>query len=369
MLLLACLAGVAYVALSLFDNAARADDVVPGPLSRTPVGGVTQSARSPEARKTVARVAEVGKTPSPVKRGPDVRKAHGTVARAPVVRKAHKTATRGPVVRKTFAPGSAAGKAEPRRIVARTSGKTATRGSATQPVKVLHRAAGATSTVRPKALPRVRQTVRSVAGEPNRAAATIVERAASATGAVVRKALDPHAVLSPAHVGRSPRLGSPPARTVLGLRRPVTLDPPVAGARPALPRSPAVAATPEFGVPAVPQRPGLSVPTASPRHTPALRQRVVPATAGTFAQPSVAEAPSARGARSGQRPVAPAPHSPGRPDDQAGAGHLRDAGGGAAPPTGTVPSSWRPQIAAAEADLPADVVAYGRTVRYSGPPS
>jgi hypothetical protein len=68
-------------------------------------------------------------------------------------------------------------------------------------------------------------------------------------------------------------------------------------------------------------------------------------------------------------PGKPAPGSPHSDGYDAGAGHVRDSGGGSAPPVGTVPSSWWPEISGASVLPLADVGGSGRTVRYCGPPS
>jgi hypothetical protein len=65
-------------------------------------------------------------------------------------------------------------------------------------------------------------------------------------------------------------------------------------------------------------------------------------------------------------PASPPPHRDGQ---GAGTTHLRDCGGGTAPPVGTVPSSWWPELAATVVPSPAEASNPGRTVRYCGPPS
>ncbi|MGK5683646.1 hypothetical protein [Actinoplanes sp. URMC 104] len=72
---------------------------------------------------------------------------------------------------------------------------------------------------------------------------------------------------------------------------------------------------------------------------------------------------------SGPFPATPSP-APLHPGDHfAGAGHVRDSGGGSGPPAGTVPPGWWPRFAAALLPVPADASTSGRTVRYCGPPS
>ncbi len=68
-------------------------------------------------------------------------------------------------------------------------------------------------------------------------------------------------------------------------------------------------------------------------------------------------------------PGAPLPVSPGLPADRsAPAGQARDSGGGSAPSMGTVVSAWRPEVTAAGRRLSTDLLARGRTVRYAGEP-
>ncbi|MCW2140794.1 hypothetical protein BXY51_005358 [Actinoplanes cyaneus] len=65
----------------------------------------------------------------------------------------------------------------------------------------------------------------------------------------------------------------------------------------------------------------------------------------------------------------PAP-SPGRPSEHsAPAGQARDSGGGSAPTTGIVASSWCPEVTAGGRTPVRNLIARGRTVRYAGPPS
>ncbi|MBM2620771.1 hypothetical protein JIG36_35255 [Actinoplanes sp. LDG1-06] len=105
-------------------------------------------------------------------------------------------------------------------------------------------------------------------------------------------------------------------------------------------------------------------------------QAVTPSVVASLAPSVISDLPVAAvrhdaGLRSGRGPEPVPPGSPLRPGSSfAGSGHLRDAGGGGnAPPTGTVPSSWRPEITAAAIASPIDASAFGRSVRYSGPPS
>ncbi|SNY64060.1 hypothetical protein SAMN05421748_12631 [Paractinoplanes atraurantiacus] len=68
--------------------------------------------------------------------------------------------------------------------------------------------------------------------------------------------------------------------------------------------------------------------------------------------------------------VPTAPSGPGQPGDHVGGGaSLRDSGGGASFPIGTVPSSWWLNDSAAGFSVAASVSCSGRTTKYCGPPS
>jgi hypothetical protein len=68
--------------------------------------------------------------------------------------------------------------------------------------------------------------------------------------------------------------------------------------------------------------------------------------------------------------TAPRPAAPRQPADRSTpAGQARDTGDGHAPAMGTVSSSWRPEAAVAGRRLATDLAVRGRTVRYAGPPS
>jgi hypothetical protein len=155
---------------------------------------------------------------------------------------------------------------------------------------------------------------------------------------------------------------------------------PVVGA---LPTRPAVPSVP---LPPVPSRP--SSPAADQSLAPPTGRQAAPLSASTPmalpTPPSVSDLSAARvrcdlteqagvrhdGTGLSPAPTTPPPTSPPHPGDHsAGAGHLRDSGGGIAPPMGTVPSSWWPEIPAAAVPSPANASTPGRTVRYCGPPS
>jgi hypothetical protein len=91
--------------------------------------------------------------------------------------------------------------------------------------------------------------------------------------------------------------------------------------------------------------------------------------------PGFASAPSLSGvagppAAQAQPRTAPPPAPPRQPADRsAPTGQARDTDGGHAPATGTVSSSWRPEVAVVGHRMATDLIARGRTVRYAGPPS
>ncbi|MEU4690712.1 hypothetical protein [Actinoplanes sp. NPDC023714] len=134
-------------------------------------------------------------------------------------------------------------------------------------------------------------------------------------------------------------------------------------------RGPAIPTPPEIREPAatsatLPQVRGLATAALNPRL--ALLLSSTPDISDKSVMPVNSHATSSHATPS----RTPHPRTPPPPGEQsAGAGHLRDAGSGASPPLGTVPSSWWPDIPATSAALPANASSSGRTVRYSGPPS
>ncbi|WP_221320652.1 hypothetical protein [Actinoplanes sp. L3-i22] len=137
---------------------------------------------------------------------------------------------------------------------------------------------------------------------------------------------------------------------------------------PALPQLPAL---PSLNFPAQPQLP--SSPPAEIATLPALSSG--PAQADVVplppAQPSIEASPSSLTPHVPERApgTTPPPGAPQQPDRSTPTGQTANSGGGTAPATGTVPSSWQPQLAATGRGLASDLLARGRTVRYAGPPS
>ncbi|WP_433379382.1 hypothetical protein ACQPZX_13385 [Actinoplanes sp. CA-142083] len=192
-----------------------------------------------------------------------------------------------------------------------------------------------------------------------------------------------------------PQLNVPPRLPVIS--KPPAL--PLLDTPPALPAAPSV---PWLRLPAVPLSPQAVLPpslqavqpSSLPVGLPSSLQAgqppspagwqpaplLVPAPMATasFALPDISDmstdvgqhaSPRRDGGTVSSAPGAPRPPASPHPGDNLAGVQLRDAGGGAAPAMGTVPSSWRPEIEAAAITMPAHASASGRTVRYNGPPS
>lgn len=165
-------------------------------------------------------------------------------------------------------------------------------------------------------------------------------------------------------------------------------------------RLPALLDLPQVELPSWSQLPGLpEAPLPSMPQLPGLPQAPTPAQAGTaaFTRVSVPHLsllppvpvpafpllqPPAFAPVSGPSDVTRPPTAPAQPrtaplpaplrqpgNSSTPTGQARDSGGGNAPATGTVSSSWRPEGAAAGRRPAIDIPARGRTVRYAGPPS
>src|SRR5690349_1488168 len=157
-------------------------------------------------------------------------------------------------------------------------------------------------------------------------------------------------------------------------------------AMPQFPTWPQVSGLPQAELPSWPQLPGLPLArtpaptrtTSSPGAPLPHRPLMPPVSAQVcplpqppaFAPaPGLASVTKPRAAQAQSR-TAPLPAPPGQPTDRSTlTGQARDSGGGNAPAMGTVSSSWRPEAAAAERCLATDLLARGRTFRYAGPPS
>ncbi|MBB4766682.1 hypothetical protein ACFQFC_20925 [Amorphoplanes digitatis] len=145
-------------------------------------------------------------------------------------------------------------------------------------------------------------------------------------------------------------------------------------ALPQLPSWPQLTNLPQAHLPALPQQPGPPQAWApAPARTTASLNALVPhqplmpaASAPTPGLSGVTKPPTARA----QPRTAPLP-APSRqpPDRSTSTGQARDSGSGNAPVMGTVSSSWRAEVVATGCRLATDLIARGRTVRYAGPPS
>jgi hypothetical protein len=354
----------AYFALSVFDHAARADEGLtdrlgkadpPASVEKLAVdAGKDRAATSLTQRKGSAAQIEKGsasRTAVPLKverRKAVAPKPEGRTAAVPTVRERRSPA---PVVNTRVV---SALKADGRRVsTSRVEVRTASvlRTDAAR-VSARRGMAGRTAPV---------------------ATATVTERLKDPTLTAERDAFAAHALVA---VPGLPALAQPP----VNWKDPAPPALPVVGA---LPTRPAVPSVP---LPPVPSRP--SSPAADQPLAPPTGRQVAPLSASTPmalpTPPSVSDLSAARvrcdfteqagvrhdGAGLSPAPNTPAPTSPPHPGDHsAGAGHLRDSGGGIAPPMGTVPSSWWPEIPAAAVPSPANASTPGRTVRYCGPPS
>jgi hypothetical protein len=91
-----------------------------------------------------------------------------------------------------------------------------------------------------------------------------------------------------------------------------------------------------------------------------------PAFAPASGLPGVTKPPAAQA----QPQTGPLPVPPQQPADRStSTGQARDSGGSNAPAMGTVSSSWWAEVVAVGRRLDTDLSARGRTVRYAGPPS
>jgi hypothetical protein len=150
-----------------------------------------------------------------------------------------------------------------------------------------------------------------------------------------------------------------------------------------IPAWPHVPGVPPVQLPAWPHLPGLplapttvftSLRSDSAPHQPLMAPvsaRVCPLPQSPAFAPAVGLSGVTKPPAAQAEPLtAPLPAPPRQPADRSTtAGQARDSGGGNAPAMGTVPSSWRPEVAAAGRRLATDLIARGRTLRYAGPPS
>jgi hypothetical protein len=342
----------AYLVLSLFDHAARADA---GSIDHSiDQIGATDPVASVKAMAAGARKAIPGpKSIIPKSTAPKAhpQRIHRPTIKIPEVhppkvqapKKNHAPKIQAP--RKTQAPSIRAGETV-RRVQARTS--------------------------------KLRQLTSDTVRDAARATVT------PARTAVVRQKLS-----TPAQLPSLPELAELPDLPQAALASWTRLpDLPQAElpALPQLPSWPQLPGLPQVQLPAWPQLPGLpqartpvlTRTTALPS-APVPHQPLMPAVSAQVCPlpqpPAFAPAPGLSGvtkppAAQAQPRTAPLPAPPRQPADRSTpTGQARDSGGGNAPAMGTVSSSWRPEVAAAGRRLATDLIARGRTVRFAGPPS
>jgi hypothetical protein len=291
----------AYLVLSLFDRAARAD-----------TGVMDHIAKANPAASAKGLVADAKKARPPVK----VQAPKVSTSKAP----------KAPKVVKAKAASKVA------------SAKTAARTVVSRPSKVV---AGRADH---KDLTRVRTAPKAPAPPDLSTLPEIPSEAALPALPRLELSTLPRWEL-PAPLPALPRLAAcpePPALPMLA-QSPVLAQPPLVAAATTVLTSP---------LPTMP--PGVTHPP--PAHEP-----------GDLSGPATAQLDRVAPGRPGAKPVPGPPEHPG--NQSTTTGHVRDSGGGNAPTTGTVSSSWRPDLVAAGIGAPADLIVRGRTVRYSGPPS
>jgi hypothetical protein len=313
----------AYLVLSLFDHAARADGVSADQIGAT--DPVTLKVKADGAKRAVPEPKSVLRNTAPSKT--HSQKIHRSTIKVP---KIHPSKVQAPkkiqARKKIHAPSIQAAKTV-RRVQVRTS--------------------------------KLRQPTSDVVGTAVRATVTHARTAVTQL-----------------------KLSTPTQLPSLSEQvKQVELPPPGLPAPPP-PWSPQLPGLPQAQLPTLPQPQGppqvltpvLSPPTASPSAPaplPATRAQVSPLSQTVAFAPAsglsdVTKPPAAQT----QPRTAPRPAGPEQPANHpASTGQARDAGGGNAPAMGTVSSSWRPEVAAAGRRLATDLLARGRTVRHAGPPS
>ncbi|MFI6076137.1 hypothetical protein ACIA5C_31775 [Actinoplanes sp. NPDC051343] len=269
--------------------------------------------------------------------------------------------------RKPTVPKSTAPKAHPPRIH-RPTAKTPT----------VHAAkAQAAKKVQVQSV-RVGKTVRRVQAQtpkPGRLPSGAVRHAARTTVTSARAAVARHELSKPIPLPSLPKPAAMPDLPRAELA--------------ASPRLPSWPRTQQAQLPDWPQLPGPQhtrlaagpqVPGATQNRTPVLTQ--ITALPSVAVSHQSASAPVCRFSQASARGLAtpsaapvqprtvPLPAPPRQPGDQStSTGQARDAGGSNGPAICTVSSSWRPEVVATGRRLAVEFVARGRTVRYAGPPS
>lgn len=133
-------------------------------------------------------------------------------------------------------------------------------------------------------------------------------------------------------------------------------------ALPQLPSRPQLPSLPQTHLPSLPQAPTTTTALPHQPPTPPMSAQVCP-----LPPP---DTPAAQRSGVPKPRTSPPPAPPRQPADYSTlTGQVRDSGGGNAPAMGTVPLSWRPEVAAAGRCAVVELTSRGRTVRYAGPPS
>lgn len=326
LLVLLGLAVAAYFVLSLFGHAARAD---PGPIDPL---GLTGSLASAKATGDGA-----GKVIPPPRKVQALRKVRiPPKARAPRTAQAQRmiqSARRIPAPR--IRAGGAAGRVQVR---------------ASRPLRAVPDAARATVISARKAVVRQRSVIPAKA--PSLPRDVDLPRLAQASPSRLAEL----AGLPLASLPEIPEMPGLPGAELPALPQPPS-PAPLRGSPQARTPIPSPTTGPQRPLP-----PARSVRTGQfpPAPAPALALALVSRLSDVTAPP----------AHQAQPWTAPLPAPPPQPADRsASTGQARDSGGGDAPVVGTVPSPWRPEVAAAGRRVATDLIARGRTVRYAGPPS
>jgi hypothetical protein len=322
LLVLLGVALAAYLVLSLFEHAARADA---GSVDR--VGATDPAASVKAAAGGASKAVPQAKSIIPKSTAP---KAHPQRVHRPTVKRHEVHPPRVHAPKKIHAPKIQA----PRK----------TRASSIRAGETVRRVQVRTSKARQPTSDAIRDAARATA--------------AGARAAVVRQKLS-----APAQLPSLPELAEPPDLPQAEL-----------AAWPQLPGLPQAQLSVWPQLPSWPQLPGLPqvrTPIAPVPHQP-LIPPVSVQVCPLLQPPAFAPASGLSGvSRAQAQPrTAPLPAPPRQPADRSTpTGQARDSGGGNAPAMGIVSSSWRPEVAAAGRRVATDLLARGRTVRYAGPPS
>ena len=302
----------AYLVLSLFDHAARADS---GSIDQIGASDPVASVKAPATqaktggKKVVRESKAIGQKSHAQKS--HAQKSH---AQKPHAQKPHRPTIKVPDVK-------------PPKIQAAKKATTKLRHATSHPVR---------NVVRPVVTP--------------------------ARTAVVRQKLP-----QPVHLTPLPGLSKLPHLPQAQL--PALPQPPSA---PQLLPVPMPVPVPAPQLPTLPQARTPELPRSTALLSTPTQPLLAPVTAGveTLAPASGLSDTTKPPAAEAQPQTAPLPAPSRQPADHpTTTGQARDSSGGNAPSMGTVLSSWRPEVTAAGRRLATHLTARGRTVRYAGPPS